>query len=563
MTSGKISASHTSSQSSGNGANTKVDVAIIGAGPAGLTAGYLLAKQGKSVAIIERDERYVGGISRTVEHDGYRFDIGGHRFFSKSQQVVDLWNEILPDDFIQRPRMSRIYYEGKFYSYPLRAFEALGNLGILRSTACMVSYLRYKAFPVKEVKSFEDWTVNQFGRKLYSIFFKTYTEKVWGMPCDEMSADWAAQRIKGLSLWSAVTDGLKRSLGLNKKPNDGQAVKTLLETFRYPRLGPGMMWETARDKIVEMGGRVIMGHELEQLASTGPGEDGGWRMKAKGKDGAITIEADHAISSAPMRQLASRLHPLPQTTLQASDLKYRDFLTVALMIRSDDLFPDNWIYIHDDKVKVGRVQNFRSWSPEMVPDENVACVGLEYFCFEDDSLWSMDDDDLIALATKEMDILGLVDPAKVFGGAVVRQEKAYPVYDGDYADNVDCVRAELEEKFPTLHLVGRNGMHRYNNQDHAMMTAMLTVENILAGERIYDTWCVNEDAEYHEAGDEGDDKQIAASGAATAVADGKATVTPDQAAALNSLRDVPKRLSDVEEDSRQNEKRGDDKRDAA
>ena len=564
MTSGKISASNISGQSSGNGANTgantKVDVAIIGAGPAGLTAGYLLAKQGKSVAIIERDERYVGGISRTVEHNGYRFDIGGHRFFSKSQQVVDLWNEILPDDFIQRPRMSRIYYEGKFYSYPLRAFEALGNLGILRSTACMVSYLRYKAFPVKEVKSFEDWTVNQFGRKLYSIFFKTYTEKVWGMPCDEMSADWAAQRIKGLSLWSAVTDGLKRSLGLNKKPNDGQAVKTLLETFRYPRLGPGMMWETARDKIVEMGGQVIMGHELEQLASTGPGENGGWRMKAKGKDGAITIEADHAISSAPMRQLASRLHPLPQTTLQASDLKYRDFLTVALMIRSDDLFPDNWIYIHDDKVKVGRVQNFRSWSPEMVPDENVACVGLEYFCFEDDSLWSMSDDDLIALATKEMDILGLVDPAKVFGGAVVRQEKAYPVYDGDYADNVDCVRAELEEKFPTLHLVGRNGMHRYNNQDHAMMTAMLTVENILAGERIYDTWCVNEDAEYHEAGDEGDDKQIAASGAATAVADGKATVTPDQAAALNSLRDVPKRLSDVEEDGRLNEKQGDDKR---
>ena len=513
---------------------TKVDVAIIGAGPAGLTAGYLLAKQGKSVAIIEKDDRYVGGISRTVEHEGYRFDIGGHRFFSKSQQVVDLWNEILPDDFIQRPRMSRIYYEGKFYSYPLRAFEALWNLGILRSTVCMASYLRYKLFPVKEVKSFEDWTVNQFGRKLYSIFFKTYTEKVWGMPCDEMSADWAAQRIKGLSLWGAVTDGLKRSLGLNKKPNDGQAVKTLLETFRYPRLGPGMMWETARDKIIAMGGQVIMGHELEQLASDGKG---GWRMKARGSDGSITIEAGHAISSAPMRQLATKLHPLPQTTLQASDLNYRDFLTVALMIRSEDLFPDNWIYIHDDKVKVGRVQNFRSWSPEMVPDEGVACVGLEYFCFEDDSLWSMKDDDLVALATREMDILGLVDPDKVFGGAVVRQEKAYPVYDGDYAANVDQVRRELEEKFPTLHLVGRNGMHRYNNQDHAMMTAMLTVENILAGERIYDTWCVNEDAEYHEAGDEGAEKQI--------VAD-RGTVTEDQAAALNSLRDVPTRI--VEDD---------------
>ena len=512
-----------------------VDVAIIGAGPAGLTAGYLLTKQGKSVAIIERDATYVGGISRTVEHEGYRFDIGGHRFFSKSQQVVDLWNEILPDDFIQRPRMSRIYYEGKFYSYPLRAFEALSNLGILRSTACMVSYLRYKLFPIQNVKSFEDWTTNQFGHKLYSIFFKTYTEKVWGMPCDEMSADWAAQRIKGLSLWSAVVDGLKRSLGLNKVPNDGQAAKTLLETFRYPRLGPGMMWDAARDKILASGkGQVIMGHGLEQLASDG---EGGWRMSATNGDGdKIMVRAKHAISSAPMRELAARLHPLPDTTWNASKLRYRDFLTVALKIKSEDLFPDNWIYIHDEKVQVGRVQNFRSWSPEMVPDENVACVGLEYFCFENDGLWSSSDDDLIALATREMQILGLCDPRDVIGGAVVRQEKAYPVYDEDYAANVEAMRCELEDKHPSLHLVGRNGMHRYNNQDHAMMTAMLTVENILAGKRIYDTWCVNEDAEYHEAGDEGAEKAIPARET------GQLPVSPDQAAALASLRDVPERI---------------------
>ncbi len=507
-----------------------VDVAIVGAGPAGLTAGYLLTKQGKSVAIIEKDATYVGGISRTVEHGGYRFDIGGHRFFSKSQQVVDLWNEILPDDFIQRPRMSRIYYEGKFYSYPLRAFEALWNLGIWRSAICMLSYLRYKLFPIGEVKSFEDWTTNQFGQKLYSIFFKTYTEKVWGMPCNEMSADWAAQRIKGLSLWGAVVDGLKRSLGLNKKPNDGQAVKTLLETFRYPRLGPGMMWEAARDKIVASGkGQVLMGHALGQLASDG---EGGWRLSTEGPDGKTVIAAKHAISSAPMRELARRMHPLPETTPQASDLKYRDFLTVALMIKSEDLFPDNWIYIHDSKVKVGRVQNFRSWSPEMVPDPDVACVGLEYFCFEGDGLWSMADEDLVELGKREMAILGLVDPAKVIGGAVVRQEKAYPVYDGEYAANVDAMRRELEAKYPTLHLVGRNGMHRYNNQDHAMMTAMLSVENILAGERIYDTWCVNEDAEYHEAGDEGEAKVLPARDA----------VSEDQAAALQSVREVPERI---------------------
>jgi len=237
----------------------------------------------------------------------------------------------------------------------------------------------------------------------------------------------------------------------------------------------------------------------------------------------VTINAAHVISSAPMRELAGRLHPLPETTAQALDLKYRDFLTVALMIKAEDLFPDNWIYIHDSKVKVGRVQNFRSWSPEMVPDPAIACVGLEYFCFEGDGLWSASDADLIAQATREMQTLGLVAPEQVVGGAVVRQEKAYPVYDDAYAANVAAMRAELESKYPTLHLVGRNGMHRYNNQDHAMMTAMLTVENIVAGSRVYDIWCVNEDAEYHEAGNEGE----------------QAGLTAGQAAALASERAVP------------------------
>lgn len=521
-----------------------VDVAIIGAGPAGLTAGYLLSRRGLRVAIIEKDAHAVGGISRTVEHEGYRFDIGGHRFFSKSQQVVDLWNEILPDDFIQRPRMSRIYYEGKFYSYPLRAFEALGNLGILRSSACMASYVWSRLFPIRQVRSFEDWTSNQFGRKLYAIFFKTYTEKVWGMPCDEMSADWAAQRIKGLSLGAAVLDGLKRSLGLNRRPNDGMATKTLLETFRYPRLGPGMMWDAARDRIIEAGGRVLMGHALKQLASDGgsSGQGGGWRMTATREDGSETvIRARHAISSAPMRELAARLHPLPATTLEASRLRYRDFLTVALKIRSDDLFPDNWIYIHDSKVRVGRIQNFRSWSPEMVPDADVACVGLEYFCFEGDDLWASSDAALIELATREMAILGLVSPDQVIGGAVVRQEKAYPVYDDDYAANVAAMRTELEAAYPTLHLVGRNGMHRYNNQDHAMMTAMLTVENILADARVYDIWCVNEDAEYHEAGNEGETKALATTATPTPT---QRTPSPDQHAALNSLRNTPQKIHD-------------------
>ncbi|CAH0348356.1 MAG: NAD(P)/FAD-dependent oxidoreductase [Sphingobium sp.] len=489
-------------------ADKSVDVAIIGAGPAGLTAAYLLTQKGYSVTVIEKDPHYVGGISRTVEHEGFRFDIGGHRFFSKSKEVVDLWNEILPDDFIQRPRMSRIYYEGKFYSYPLRAFEALWNLGLIRSTLCMASFVKAQLFPNRNVRSFQDWTVNQFGHKLFSIFFKTYTEKVWGMPCDEMSADWAAQRIKGLSLGAAVLDGLKRSLGLNKRPNDGMATKTLLETFRYPRLGPGMMWEAARDKVVSSGNQVLMGHALKQLAQDQV--TGRWRVAATTAEGGnVTIDAAHVISSAPMRELASRIHPIPATISEAVDLKYRDFLTVALMIQSEDLFPDNWIYIHDSKVKVGRVQNFRSWSPEMVPDESIACVGLEYFCFEGDGLWSSTDGDLIALAKNEMAILGLCKAEDVVGGAVVRQEKAYPVYDDAYADNVLAMRTELEAKYPTLHMVGRNGMHRYNNQDHAMMTAMLTVRNIEAGARVYDIWGVNEDAEYHEAGDEGERAALA------------------------------------------------------
>lgn len=505
------------------GVEQNVDVAIIGAGPAGLTAAYLLTKKGYCVTVIEKDPVYVGGISRTVELNGFRFDIGGHRFFSKSREVVDLWNEILPDDFIQRPRMSRIYYEGKFYSYPLRAFEALWNLGIWRSTLCMASFAKAKLFPARKVRSFQDWTVNAFGHKLFSIFFKTYTEKVWGMPCDEMSADWAAQRIKGLSLWGAVVDGLKRSLGLNKTPNDGMATKTLLESFRYPRLGPGMMWEAARDFVVAGGNQVLMAHSLKQLSrDEGSGQ---WHMVAQSPEGDVVLKAAHVISSAPMRELAGRIHPLPATLGHAMELKYRDFLTVALMVKGEDIFPDNWIYIHDSKVQVGRIQNFRSWSPEMVPDPALACVGLEYFCFEGDGLWSSSDADLIELAKKEMALLGLCNPEDVVGGAVVRQEKAYPVYDDDYAANVLAMRTELERLYPTLHLVGRNGMHRYNNQDHAMMTAMLTVRNIEAQERVYDIWAVNEDAEYHESGEEGEQDQVAG-----------------EQAALASVRRVPSRL---------------------
>ena len=490
------------------------DAFVIGAGPAGLTTAYTLAKAGKSVHVIEQDPQYVGGISRTVNYKGFLFDIGGHRFFSKSKEVVDLWNEILPDDFIDRPRLSRIYYKGKFYAYPLKAFEALRNLGILESVACVASYGVARLFPIKRPKTFHAWVRNHFGERLFSIFFKTYTEKVWGMGCDEISADWAAQRIKGLSLSAAVIDGLRRSFKLNGRTvADGGAKtampktalgnsvvpKTLIESFRYPRRGPGMMWEAAAAKIAAMGGTLDMGTRLESLAydetrrlwTVVTLDDAGERKVALTRD---------VVSSAPIQELVARVSPKPLSLFHARSLKYRDFLTVVLIGKPQKELPDNWIYIHDPSVRVGRVQNFRSWSPDMIPDGVSTCLGLEYFCFEGDGLWSASDAELVALGTQEIAKIGLMSQDAIYDACVVRQKKAYPVYDETYADNVAVIRREIATRYPGLHLVGRNGMHKYNNQDHAMMTGMLTAQNIIAGERLYDTWQVNEDAAYGEAG---------------------------------------------------------------
>jgi protoporphyrinogen oxidase len=475
------------------------DVFVIGAGPAGLTAAYCLSRHITGVTVIEKDPVHVGGISRTEARDGFLFDIGGHRFFSKSKEVVDLWNEILPDDFIERPRLSRIFYGGKFYSYPLSAFEALNNLGLVESTRCVLSYLLARARPVAQPKSFHDWVRNQFGERLFSIFFKTYTEKVWGMSCDDISADWAAQRIKGLDLFVAVMNALSRSFGRKPASGDG-AVKTLIETFRYPRKGPGMMWQAAARKVEERGGRVLMGRNLAGLSYDAATRL--WTIDVDTADGPERYTARHVVSSAPLAELVEKIRPRPITLFHARALRYRDFITVALKLNRPELFPDNWIYIHDPAVKVGRVQNFTSWSPEMAP-AGMSCLGLEYFCFEGDGMWTMSDADLVALATREIEQIGLIGAADVTGGCVVRQPKAYPVYDDAYREHVAAIRRDIEQGCPNLHVVGRNGMHKYNNQDHAMMTAMLTAENILAGERRYDVWQVNEDAEYHEAGASG------------------------------------------------------------
>jgi protoporphyrinogen oxidase len=369
----------------------------------------------------------------------------------------------------------------------------------VKSILCVLSYAKARMFPIPNPTNFEDWVTNQFGKRLFNTFFKSYTEKVWGIPCKEISADWAAQRIKGLSLGSAI----KNALLPKKQPKDpNQVIKTLINCFKYPRKGPGMMWEECARKTQALGGTIemgakVVGCEYDDTTST-------WTLRYKDQAGNVhSLESEHVISSAPMRELVNGIQPSVSDVAKhaANSLKYRDFLTVMLILKNRDAFADNWIYIHDPKVKVGRIQNFRSWSPEMVPDPDKACYGLEYFCFEHDGLWDSTDEQLIELAKKELMQIGLSKEGDVLDGTVVRQKKAYPVYDDEYTQHVKTIVDELDTRYPNLHLVGRNGMHKYNNQDHAMMTAMLCVENILADTKLYDLWAVNGDAEYHEGGE--------------------------------------------------------------
>jgi protoporphyrinogen oxidase len=469
-------------------------VVIMGAGPAGLTAAYELFKHDIPVTILEKDPHQVGGLARTVEHKGYRFDIGGHRFFSKNQEVEDLWTEILGDEMLSRGRLSRIYYRGRFFAYPIKAVNALWNLGPLEALLCVASYVRARLQPVKNPKSLEDWVRNQFGWRLYSIFFKTYTEKVWGISTKQLSADWAAQRIKSLDLWLVLRSAL---LPRRRPSHRGEVVTTLIDKFRYPRFGPGQMWERVAEIGRAKGSPVRFGRTIDSIK-----HQGGLVRSVVSRTANNTLE-EHTgtdfISSIPIRELIGRLDPpAPQPVRRAADsLSYRDFISIALMIDRADVFPDNWIYIHDPSVHVGRIQNFKNWSPDMVPDQTKTCLGLEYFCFEGDGLWTSDDSALVELAKKELAQLGICSPEQVFDGVVVRQQKAYPVYDDAYQSHVDVIRNYLLTHLPNLHLAGRNGMHKYNNQDHSMMTALLVARNIADG-TAFDPWKVNADAVYHE-----------------------------------------------------------------
>ena len=474
--------------------NNDLEVIIFGAGPAGLTAGYELEKNNKRVQIFEADRQYVGGIARTASYKEFKFDIGGHRFFTKSGKVKELWQELLePENWKYNvPRLSRIYFDGKFFAYPLKAFDTLFKLGILKSTFYISSYLYYKMFPIKNVRSFEDWVTNNFGKQLYLAFFKTYTEKVWGISCKEISADWAAQRIKGLSLTEAIMNALN-SLVPKKKSSNKKVIKTLIDNFDYPIYGPGMLWESAKNKINSLGGQIFMGSKVTKV-----------QLKDKTvkyceiNNDEKQYFANDFISTLPIKELINIIEPTPPgVVIEAADqLKYRDFLTVVLILNEESVFPDNWIYIHEPNVRLGRIQNFKNWSSEMVPQSSRTSLGLEYFCNEGDDLWEKKDEELISFGLKEVVQIGITKATSFLDGTVVRMPKAYPVYDENYKKNVLVIRNWLTSNVQNLQLVGRNGMHMYNNQDHSMLSAYYAARNLL-GEN-WDPWLVNADAEYHE-----------------------------------------------------------------
>jgi protoporphyrinogen oxidase len=515
---------------------------LIGAGPAGLTAALEFLRRSDVHPIVLEASHEIGGISRTVRHNGNRIDIGGHRFFSKSDRVMNWWMELMPPEasadtqhalrhqnkqrtlktngpglspentdlvMLVRPRKSRIYFLRRFFDYPIKlTADTLRKLGLIRTVKIGFSYLLARLFPRKVEKSLEDFLINRFGRQLYLTFFKSYTEKVWGVPCEAISAEWGAQRIKGLSLTTAVLHFIKKAFSSSRDEAIQQkgTETSLIEKFLYPKYGPGQLWEHAADQIRDRGGEILLGWRATRLFVQGDRitaveavSDSGERRR---------FPADYVFSTMPVRELIDAMAmdtPIPGEVREVSDgLQYRDFITVGLLVdgltvREADGGPlkDNWIYIQEPDVLVGRLQIFNNWSPYMVADPSKTWIGLEYFCYQTDALWKMADEDLKKFAIAEVEKIGILRAGDVTDAHVVRVPKTYPAYFGTY-DRFHIIREYLD-RFRNLYLVGRNGMHKYNNQDHSMLTAMTAVDNIIAGiEDKENVWSINTEMEYHE-----------------------------------------------------------------
>jgi len=472
-------------------------IVIIGAGPAGLTAGYELKKRNKDFIIFEK-EKEIGGIAKTVKYKNFRFDIGGHRFFSKSEIVNKIWKEILPaDDWLQRHRLSRIYYDNCFFDYPLKIDNVVKNLGLKRSLAIILSFINSKLFPIRDEKSFEDWIVNRFGWRLYKTFFKSYTEKLWGIPCEQIRADWAAQRIRGLSFTSAVKDALLRQIGFK----NSEVIKTLITSFVYPKYGPGMMWQAMSGKILKGTNKKIIKRKTKVIKIIFNKKTAKVKRviikNEQGKERQVKTAA--LFSSMPIDELILLINPIPSKKVikAAKDLMYRDFIQVALVFKMKKSFPDNWIYIHDPQVNILRVQNFKNWSPYLVPSKKYTCLGVEYTCNIGDEIWSLSDRRLKNLAKEELIKTRLVSKNKtVLGGKVARMKKAYPIYNSEYKKSVKIIKNFLK-KIKNLYPIGRSGMFKYNNMDHSMLTAILSVRNFCE-KKSYNVWDINTEEKYHE-----------------------------------------------------------------
>jgi protoporphyrinogen oxidase len=465
---------------------------IIGAGPTGLTAAWQLTEQGKDVLVLESDPLYVGGIARSVEYKGNFFDMGGHRFYSKNDEINRLWRQMLDEPFIEVPRLSRIYYKKHFFPYPIRIKETLKGLGFWESLKIVISFLKARIFIRNNKESFENWMVNRFGYRLYSTFFKTYSEKVWGIPCSEMNKDWAVQRMRGLSLFEVIKDTFFR-----KRAKD--QVASLINSFIYPRKGPGQIWEAVRDKVVALNGQIKLNKNVIRL-----NHQDGIMTSVYTQDGGV-YTGDYFYISMALKDFAEGLNPQPPKEIltAARSLRYRDFIIVALIINKDKLFPDNWIYIHDPDVYVSRIQNYKNWSIDMQADRSQTCLGMEYFCNRGDWIWNSDDEALIKIAVREIHKIALADSEDCVDACVVRIPNAYPVYDREYKANLQKLKDYFNSYFKNVFPAGRSGLHNYNSMDHSMMTAILSVKNmnnINNGGRFFDVWAINTDEEYGDVG---------------------------------------------------------------